>query len=326
MSKVLVFASVQDGVLPKGSREILNAGKELSSVIGAEVEAVVVGADATGAAEELAKKGASKVYCASDTDLAGLVPDLYLTCIENAVKQSGADTILFDADSTGRDLGPKLAYRLGASLITEATTFVLKDGKLIWNRPCYGGNAMSTVITDRAVQVLTIRPHSYDADLADADSKGEIVNLPLEMDAASAATKVLEVIKEASKGLGVEDASVVVSGGRGIGSAEAFAGLQELADVLGGAVGASRAATDAGWASVSQQVGQTGKIIAPDLYIAIGISGASQHLTGITNAKNVIAINKDENAPIFQRATLGIVADYKSVLPELIEQCKKLIG
>ena len=325
MSKVLVFASVQGGALPKGSREILNAGKELAAAIGAEVEAVVVGADAAAAADELAAKGASRVYCASDASVANLVPDLYLSCIENAVKQSEACAVLFDADSTGRDLGPKLAYRLGASLITEATTFQADGGKVIWNRPCYGGNALSTVIAKGDVQVVTIRPHSYDAELADA-AAGEVVSLPLTMDAADAATRVLEVIQEANKGLGVEDASIVISGGRGMGSAEAFAGLQELADLLGGAVGASRAATDAGWASVSQQVGQTGKIIAPDLYIAVGISGASQHLTGITNAKNVVAINKDENAPIFQRATLGIVADYKSVLPQLIEECKKLIG
>ncbi len=325
MSKVLVFSQAQEGALSKGSKEILNAGKQLASALSADVEAVIIGSEVAAAADELARFGASKVYLASDAALENFVPDLYLDCMKSAVEQSGANVVLFAADSTGRDLAPKLAYRLGASLLTEVTSFELKDGQTVWNRPCYGGNAMSLVTAKNDVQIITIRSHSYPADVEEGEA-GEIVNIPLTMTAAEAGSRVVEVIKEASKGMGVEDASIVIAGGRGIGSAEGFAILQEIADVLGGVVGASRAATDAGWVPVSQQVGQTGKIIAPDLYIAIGISGASQHLTGITNVKNVVAINKDENAPIFQRANLGIVADYKAVLPELLEQCKKLIG
>lgn len=322
---VMIFAGVQGGALSKAGLEMLTAGRELAGALGVKVDAVLVGAGAGALASDLAARGAATVYVADDPALAEFVPDLYLPCVESAVKQADPGVILFCADPVGRDLAPRLAHRLGAALVTEAVRFAVEGGQVNWTRPVYGGKAMAVMHAARDRQVVTVRARTFDP-AEPAGAAGEVTRLAVHLDPATAATRVVDHIREATEGVRLEDAKIVVSGGRGLGGPEPFKELEVLAKLLGGAVGASRAACDAGWVPPSWQVGQTGKTVAPDLYIAIGISGASQHLAGITAAKNVIAINKDPEAPIFKRANLGIVADYKQVLPHLIERARQLAG
>lgn len=325
MRNVLVFAGVREGALSESGLEMVAAGRQLAQLLGAEVNAVLAGAGAGGLATGLARCGLERVYVADDPSLTRPVSHLLLPCIESAVRQLDPGIILFCADTVGRELAPRLAHRLGAASITEAVRFALEAGLITWTRPVYGGKALAIMHPVRDQQVITLRSGTFDPARPTGDP-GEVHQLAVQLDPAAAAVRVVEQIQEATDGIRLEDARIVVAGGRGLGGPDAFRELDVLARLLGGAVGASRAACDAGWVRSSLQVGQTGKNVSPDLYIALGISGASQHLAGITGAKNVVAINKDPEAPIFKRANLGIVADYREVLPHLIEQAKQRVS
>ena len=227
---------------------------------------------------------------------------------------------------TGKDFVGRLATRIGASAITEVIDFKKEASKLIWVRPIYGDKAYGEYSATRKKVVVGLRPKSQEVALSPKTmNEGEIIPLDLPISEEDTITRLVVKIQEALSDVRLEDARVIVAGGRGVDGAEGFKKLKALANVLGGTVGASRAACDAGWVPYHLQIGQTGAVVAPDLYITVGISGASQHLAGITNAKNVVAINSDPEAPIFKRANIGIVADYQTFLPALTERLNKIL-
>ena len=252
--------------------------------------------------------------------------ELYSDAICTAFQQSEADILILPFDRKGKNLIGRIATRLVAAAITEVVDFKAEADEINWIRPIYGDKAYGEYTANRKKIVVGIRPKSSEQAEADVNRTGSITPVNCELSEAMVVTKLVEKIESSLSGIRLEDARVIVSGGRGLGGSEAFGELQELADVLNGAVGASRAACDAGWVPSQFQVGQTGAVVAPDLYIAIGISGASQHLSGITNAKTVVAINNDAEAPIFKRANIGVVADYKTVIPALTEALRQKIG
>lgn len=326
MKNILVYAAQADGKLTRAALEALTTGYKLAEALGEALEAVVIGVDTAVAASQAIAAGAQRVYVVENPVFLEYQPDLYVAAIVAAANQADPRILVFSLDANGSDLVPRVAHRLKASAITEVVGFSFDDGKIKWTRPVYGGKAMAVYEGLRERQVVGVRSKTEDPAVLDETHNGETITVAFSPDEASFVTRVVEKVQETVSAIRLADADIVVAGGRGIGAPESFNALEYLAAVLGGAVGGSRAACDAGWLHSTQQVGQTGAIIAPDLYFAIGISGASQHLAGITSAKNVIAINKDPEAPIFKRATLGIVADYKTILPTLTEELKKLVG
>ncbi|MEH7414153.1 electron transfer flavoprotein subunit alpha/FixB family protein [Neobacillus drentensis] len=325
MSKILVFANQQGDVLSSGSREALTFARHLADSTGGEVAAVLTGPDAVSGSKESFAFGANKVYTVSNPLLAEYQSDVYVDCLYAVFKQSGADTFVLSFDRIGKDLVGRIATRIGASAITEVVDFKTEGQKITWVRPIYGDKAFGEYSATRPQVVAGIRPKSQTLPLPDDSRTGEIISVDYKPKEDLVLTKLVVKIQSALSDIRLEDATIIVSGGRGLEGPNGFAELQALADLLGGAVGASRAACDAGWIPSNFQVGQTGAVVAPDLYIAVGISGASQHLAGITNAKTVVAINSDAEAPIFKRADLGVIADYKQVIPALTEKLKKVL-
>ena len=235
--------------------------------------------------------------------------------------------VLVSRTPEGRELAPRLAFRLGVGLAQDCleVSVDVAAKTLLANRPVYGGNAVAVVSCERTPQIAAIRPKAYEPAELDTSRTGQVVSFPVELDAAQAKTRVVETVREESEGVKLEEARVVVSGGRGLGGPEPFSGLEELARILGGAVGASRAAVDSGWVPPSYQVGLTGKAITPELYITVAISGASQHMAGCSGAKCIVAINKDADANIFKDARYGVVGDWERVLPALTEAVRELM-
>ncbi|HYF96150.1 MAG TPA: electron transfer flavoprotein subunit alpha/FixB family protein [Symbiobacteriaceae bacterium] len=326
MQNVLVYGGSAGGHLTRGALEALSAGAALARALGGELHAAVVGPDAAQAAAQAIAHGAVHVYAVTDPILAEYQPELYRDALLAAVTAAGACITLLAQDSQGRELAPRLAWRLEAACVTECTGFRVEGGMVRWLRPVYGGKAVATYGSRRDRQVVALRPRAQDPAVAVPNRTGTVQAVPFSASPEVAVSRIAQRICAATEGVPLGEARIVVAGGRGMGGAEAFAALQHLAGVLGAAMGASRAACDAGWVPPHWQVGQTGTLIAPDLYIAVGISGASQHLAGISGAKTVVAINKDAEAPIFRRANLGLVADYKTVLPALTEELKRLVG
>jgi electron transfer flavoprotein alpha subunit len=246
--------------------------------------------------------------------------------MEQVCRQANPAAILVGQTDAGRDLAPSLAFRLGTTVAMDCVELDVMDGKVAMTRPCYGGAARAVHTSKTMPQMATLRPKSNDPLAKDASRKGEVVTVSASLDASAMRTKVLDRKKVEATGIRLEDADVVVCGGRGIGGAEGFQTLDALASVLGGAVGVTRAVCDMGWRPVSEQIGLTGKVVGPTLYFAIALSGASQHMAGCSGAKNIVAINKDPEANIFKSARFGIVGDYKQVMPALLEAVKKAKG
>lgn len=319
MPKILTVALASQGELAKTNLEALGAAAKVAPHLGGGVATVLIGSGVSSLAQTLIEHGADVVYLADDPKLASYVPEAYLSVLESAAKNSGAEMVIVPGTPKGRELGTRLAYRLKAGNVTEVTGYELQDGRVEWSRPVYGGKAQAVYQSEVQPQVVVLRQRSFEAVPRIEGRSGETRTLALEFDPATAVSRIIEKISEATDGIALEDARIIVSGGRGIGGPEGFSQLEQIARLLGGAVGASRAVCDAGWMPPNLQIGQTGKMVAPDLYLAIGISGASQHLAGITNAKTVVAINKDSEAPIFKRADLGIVGDYRQIIPHLAE-------
>lgn len=326
MSQILVYTGQHAGRLTRSALEALAAGRKLADALGQGLAALVVGADTQGAAREAIAAGADRAFTLENPILAEYQPELYAPAVAEAAEQASAAVLLFCLDSSSRDLAPRVAYRLKATALTEVDGFRVEGGTVNWSRPVYGGKAAAVYAPLRSRQVVGLRAKAFDPAVPVPGRSGEVLPISFTVDESTAVSRVVERIQAAVTGVNLADARVVVAGGRGLGGPDPFGDLQALADVLGGAVGASRAACDAGWVPATMQVGQTGAIVAPDLYIAVGISGASQHLAGITAAKTVIAINKDPEAPIFKRANLGIVGDYRTVLPALTAELRKAIG
>ena len=325
MSRILVFTNQQGEGLSSGAKEALAFGSRLASSTGGEVRSVSFGPIATAGAKESISLGASIAYTISNPLLTEYDVELYVNCLETVFQQSGADILILSFDRMGKDLVGRLATRIGASAITEVVDYNADSEKLTWIRPIYGDKAFGEYTTTRSKVVVGIRKKSQNVDVPDETRIGEIIEVNYTPSEDMIVTKLVVKIQAALSDIRLEDARIVISGGRGLGGPEGFNELHVLANLLGGTVGASRAACDAGWVPSNLQVGQTGAVVAPDLYIAVGISGASQHLAGITNAKTVVAINTDPEAPIFKRANIGVVADYKTVIQALTEKLKKVL-
>ncbi|WP_338472345.1 electron transfer flavoprotein subunit alpha/FixB family protein [Niallia sp. XMNu-256] len=326
MVKVLIYAAQKEGKLDSNAIEALSFGTRLAEAASIEMEAVLVGTGAKEGAKEAITYGAQQAYTIDNPLLDEYQTELYSHAITSAFQQAEADIFILPFDKKGKDLLGRVATRVSAAAITEVVDFKAEADEINWIRPIYGDKAYGEYTVNRKKVVVGLRPKSCEKIEADDNRTGTITAIDCELSQEMVVTKLVEKIESSLSGIRLEDARVIVSGGRGLGSSEAFDEIQELADVLNGAVGASRAACDAGWVPSQYQVGQTGAVVAPDLYIAIGISGASQHLSGITNAKTVVAINNDAEAPIFKRANFGIVADYKTVIPALTEALKQKIG
>ncbi|MEW9672903.1 electron transfer flavoprotein subunit alpha/FixB family protein [Ammoniphilus sp. 3BR4] len=321
MRKVLVLAEIRDGNIRNVSFEALAAAKRMAE--GGTVAAAVFGSQASQFVSILAQHGAEKVYVVSHEQLDQYTPDAYTQALGEVVQQEAFDAILLGHTSIGKDLAPRLAARLSLGLISDVTDIAVEGNEVVFTRPIYAGKAFQRKKMVNGKIFATIRPNNIAMGKADSTRTAEQVKVSIEI--KDLRTIVKEVVRKASGRVDLSEAKIVVSGGRGVKSAEGFAPLQALANVLEAAVGASRGACDAEYCDYSMQIGQTGKVVTPDLYIACGISGAIQHLAGMSNSKVIVAINKDPEAPIFSIADYGIVGDLFEVVPLLTEEFKNML-
>jgi electron transfer flavoprotein alpha subunit len=325
---VLVLCETKDGKLASISTELLGGGRKLAQDLGQELAAVLVGSGVGNLAQEAIAYGADKVYVVDDPLLKDYQTDSYVPAMEKVVSQAAPQVIIMGQTSIGRDLAPRLAFRLktAASMGCLELSIDPSSKKLLQTKPVYGGNAQAVFSTESFPQIATIRPKAMAPLAPDQSRKGEVVKVDAGLDAAAIRTKVLEKVPEKVEGIKLEDAEVVVSGGRGIGSTEGFAQLEELARLLKGAVGATRPPCDNDWVPAGAQIGLTGKIVTPELYIAVALSGSSQHMSGCSSAKTIVAINKDPEANIFREARFGVVGDWKKIVPAFTEKLKELLS
>jgi electron transfer flavoprotein alpha subunit len=318
--KVLTLAEVRDGSLRNVSFEAIAAAKTIAQ--GGEVVSVLVGESVQSYANELFFHGADRVVVVEHPNLKNYTSDGYSQALKAVIDAEKPEGIVFGHTSLGKDLSPKLAVKLNSGLVSDVVSVEEAGGNLIFTRPIYSGKAFEKKIVTDGIIFVTVRPNNIQPLERDESRSGEVSNVSV--DIKDLRTIVKEVVRKTAEGVDLSEAKVIVAGGRGVKSAEGFKPLQELAEVLGGAVGASRGACDAGYCDYSLQIGQTGKVVTPDLYIACGISGAIQHLAGMSNSKVIVAINKDPEANIFQVADYGIVGDLFEVVPLLTEEFKKL--
>ena len=327
---VYVIAEEFEGKLRNVTLELLGQGKQLAEGIGDEVGAVLIGHNVKPLAQELIAHGAHKVYVYDDPKFEHYNTTAFTRALVHFFNEVKPNVYLVGATNIGRDLGPRVANALQTGLTADCTNlFVDDDGKtIVWTRPALGGNIMAEIVCrNNRPQMGTVRPNVFKKPEADPNATGEVIDMHVDLTEADFLTKFVELIKVGCNGIKIEEADIIVAGGRGMNGNEAFTGmLKELADVLGGAVGASRAAVDAGWIDALHQVGQTGKTVGPKIYIAAGISGAIQHLAGMSGSDCVIAINKDEDAPIFKVADYGIVGDAFEIVPKLTAAIKAAKG
>ncbi len=317
---ILVFCELKDGQLRKPSAEALSEGRRLADASGKQLGALFVGASCAGAADA-AKYGADVILTAEGGTLASYSSDAFAQVVADAVKAKGATVLLAAATAVGKDVAPRAAARLAAGYASDATALSIVDGKLQAVRPVYAGKAFATTSFASAFQVATTRPNVFPA--AEKAGAGAVEALAAPTGDFKAVVK--EILAKAGGKVDLSEANVIVSGGRGMKDGANFKLLEEFADAIGGVVGASRAAVDAGWGLPhSMQVGQTGKVVSPTLYIACGISGAIQHIAGMSGSKFIVAINKDPEAPIFKLASYGIVGDLFEVVPELTKAAKAM--
>lgn len=318
---ILVVAEVRNGAIRPVSFECIAAGRQIAE--GGTVTAVLLGQQGVDGSELIAR-GADRVVVVKGDHLANYTPDGWLSALQQIYLQEKPDVVLMGHTGIGRDLLPRFAMRNAAGMISDAIAVKVEGGQVVFTRPIHAGKAYVTQVVRDGLIVATIRPNNIAAMEADGGRTGEVAET--EAAPVDLRTVVKEIVRKASMGVDLTAARVVVAGGRGVRSAEGFKPLYELAEVLGGAVGASRAAADAGYCDYALQIGQTGKTVTPDLYIACGISGAIQHLAGMSASKVIVAINKDPDAPIFKVADYGIVGDLFEIVPLLTKEFKALLG
>ena len=307
--------------------ELLGCARRLADQLGEQVYCILAGEQPSSAAVECIKFGADKVFTVADPSLKDYANDTFMQVMEKVVADSAPRLILMGQTAVGRDLAPSLAFKLAAGLSTDCLDIKLNaDKKFELTRSVYGGNAQAIFTSDIVPQIATVRSKAMSPIAPDAGRKGETVDVKVAFDSSRIKTKVLQTVKEETAGIKLEDAAIIISGGRGMANTDGFKQLEVLAKLLKGAVGATRPPCDNGWWPETQQVGLTGKVVSPDLYIAVAISGASQHMAGCSGAKNIIAINKDPEANIFKFARLGVVGDWKQVVPAMTEEIKKLLA
>jgi electron transfer flavoprotein alpha subunit len=314
MSNVLVVAEQLDGSLRKASLSAVTAGKQLAEKTGGKMHTLLLGSGVGAAATELASFGGEALHVADSPELAHALAEPYAQVIAQAAQEIGANVVIAAATTTGKDILPRVAAKLGAGMASDVLSFEVKDGTVTFRRPMWAGSVLADVTIETPKKVLTIRAAEF-GHAEKASSPAPIQPLAVQIDATKVHTRFIELRQVKSTRPDLGDARIVVSGGRG--TKGDFKPIEALADSLGAAIGASRAAADAGWVPSDYQVGQTGKTVAPDLYIAVGISGAIQHVAGMKNSKVIVAINKDPDAAIFQIADYGLVGDLFKILPEL---------
>jgi electron transfer flavoprotein alpha subunit len=324
---ILVIGEMTGDEIASTTLEALAAGRSLlASLPGEKLSIILAGASTAAAAQIAIAHGAEAVYTIDDPSLSEPAPEAIVAISEEAVRQASPRIVLGSKTLLGRDVMPRLAFRVGTALAQDCTALAIDGAKrLLATRPVYGGNAVATIACTSKISVAALRAKSIDAAEPDDSRVGLIVTLSVDLVAAVRVHSV-DRVEQTAEGIRLEDAPVVVSGGRGLGGPEPFKELEKLAALLGGAVGASRAACDAGWVPSSYQVGLTGKTVTPELYIAVGISGASQHMAGCSNARTIVAINKDTGANIFKDARFGVAGDWQKVLPAFMEQLHELLG
>jgi electron transfer flavoprotein alpha subunit len=322
-----VFVETDEGVAKSVGYELLTPGRELADKLGQELVAVVFGCGVHSVADECIAYGADKVILVQGPEYNNYNTDAATYAMTELIKKYKPSIVFYGATNNGRDLGPRVACKLGTGLTADCTGLDIEEqtGLLMSTRPTFGGNLMATIaIPDHRPQMSTVRPGVYKKGVKDASRKGEIIQEEIHIDPSQIRVKLIERVREVAQAVNLEEAEIIVAGGRGLKEEKNFQLVKDLADVLGATVGASRAAVDAGWIPHAHQVGQTGKTVAPKIYIACGISGAIQHLAGMSGSDTIIAINKDPDAPIFSVADYGIVGDVFEVIPALIEQIKAL--
>ncbi len=325
---VLVHCEGSEGKLAAIATELLGCGRKLADELKEELCAVLIGSGVSGLAKEAIAFGADKVYVVDDPLLKDFQTDSYVLVMEKVVKQVMPQILLLGQTSSGRDLAPRLAFKLNTAASLDCVELAIDpDSKrLLQTKPVYGGNAQAIFTCQSDPQIATVRTKAMQPLQRDDSRKGETINIEAGIDPSAVRTKVLEKVPEEIEGIKLEDAEVIVSGGRGIGSTEGFKQLEELAKLLKGAVGATRPPCDNGWVPDGLQIGLTGKIVAPNLYIAVALSGSSQHMSGCSGSKTIIAINKDPEANIFRVAQYGVAEDWKKILPALTAKVKELMA
>ncbi|WP_368503606.1 electron transfer flavoprotein subunit alpha/FixB family protein [Alkalihalophilus sp. As8PL] len=319
--KVLVIGEVRDGELRNVSYEAVAAGKEVAE--GGEVVGVLLGEDVSGLADSLIHYGADRVIVVNHADLKTYTTDAYQQALLQVLDVENPEGVLLGHTSLGKDVSPRLAMKLGAGLISDAISVEMDGGDAVFTRPIYSGKAFEKKKVNDGVLFATIRPNNIVPLEKDESRSGDVSTLTVDL--KDLRTVIKDVVRKATGGVDLSEAKVIVAGGRGVKGKEGFEPLQELADLLGGAVGASRGACDADYCDYALQIGQTGKVVTPDLYIAVGLSGAIQHLAGMSNSKVIVAINKDPEAPIFEVADYGIVGDLFEIIPILTEELKSAL-
>jgi electron transfer flavoprotein alpha subunit len=325
---ILICGEILDGKLSPITTELLGCGRNLADILQEEVICALIGNQLGDVPQKAIAYGANKVYTIDEPLFKEYQTDSYVLAMANLVQTVSPRILLFGQTSIGRDLAPRLAFKLGVSLSMDCLDLAINPStKLLeQTKPVYGGNARAIFTSDAIPQIATVRQKAMSAIVPDDSRKGEIVPFKVEFDPSQIRTRIIETVKEQVTGIKLEDATVIVTGGRGIGNADGFKQLEELAKLLKGAVGATRPPCDQKWMPDTAQVGLTGKIVTPELYIAIAVSGASQHLAGCSGSKNIVAINKDPEANIFKEARFGVVGDWKQVIPALTQRVKELLA
>ena len=316
-NKILVFLEQRNGQIKKASFEAAKVGADMASSLGGETEAVVIGNDVADA-ERVGNFGISKITHLKNSELALYSPTAYTELLNNFILENGFDILLTANTSLGKDLAPRVSVKLDTAPVMDCVSFNYENG-ITATRPVYAGKALLDVTAISENKVFTIRPNVFNPGEPGSETASVTIT---EVTPSNFGTKVIEEKKSGDK-IDVAEAEIIVSGGRGWKAAENFSTVEELADLLGAAVGASRAVVDAGWRPHAEQVGQTGKTVSPNLYFALAISGAIQHLAGMRSSKFIVAVNKDKDAPIFQVADYGIIGDVFEVVPAMIEEIKK---
>jgi electron transfer flavoprotein alpha subunit len=324
---VMVLAEATEKGLQAIDKELLGIGRKLADALHEELSVVLAGSSIAGFAPEAVTLGADTVYVIEDPLLKDYQTEVYTAVMEKLVRQAMPRILLLGQTPTGRDLAPRLAFRLGTAATTDCIELAIdSELRLLQTRPVYGGNALATFTSDYYPQIATVRAKVYSPPEPDNSRRGKTVTIDAGLEPRAIRTRIVSQVQEQAVGVRLEDAPVIVAGGRGIGGADGFLELEELAKLLKGAVGATRPPCDNGWVPDSAQIGLTGKIVAPDLYLAVALSGSSQHISGISGAKNIVAINKDPEANIFKVARFGVVGDWKKVLPAFTARVRELLA
>lgn len=320
---ISIFVEQVDKKIAGVSFELIGKAKELAAVLDTEVTTVLLGYQVEPLTKELARHGADQVILVNDEALETYMTEPYVKSLTAVVQHYKPEIVLYGATAIGRDLAPRVSARVHTGLTADCTRLEIQDetNNLMMTRPAFGGNIMATILCpEHRPQMATVRPGVMQRAQVTEDASCPVIDFKVDNLAASQNVEILDILKKVSQKKDIMDAKVLVAGGRGMGSAQNFKMLEELADILGGTVASSRAVVDAGWQEKDRQVGQTGKTVRPNLYIACGISGAIQHLTGMEESDIIIAINSDETAPIFDVADYGVVGDACKIIPQMIQK------